>query len=154
MRRWESEGDVAQAVCLEVLNSLNGFTYRGEAAFRHWLFTMARRKLSQREDYLKAAKRDVDLVITNAGSDSSVDPIALEVQRAFGTPSEMAVRGETLERIEQALDQMSEETREVILMSRLAGLPAAEIAERMGKEPSSVRVTLCRGLAALGRALS
>ncbi len=153
MRRWDAESDVAQSVCLEVLRGLDGFTYRGEAAFREWLFTMARRKLSRRERYLTADKRDVDRNLTNAGPDS-VGPLAFEVQRAFGTPSEMAVRGETLERIERALDRMPEEMREVILMSRLAGLPAPEVAERMGKEPGAVRVTLCRGLAILARALT
>ena len=154
VRRWDTEGDVAQSVCLEVLRNFEGFTYRGEAAFRQWLFTMARRKLSKREKHLTAEKRDVDRNITHAGTDSVDDPIAAEVQRAFGTPSEMAIRGETLERIEAALDAMSEDAREVILMSRLAGLTVAHIAERMGKERSTIRSSLSRGLAALGRALS
>jgi len=153
VRRWESEADVAQSVCLEALKNLDGFTARGEAAFRQWLFTMARRKLSQRDDYLEAARRDVDLVISNAGSNASGDPMAFEMQRAFGSPSEIAVRGETLARIERALDGMTEEMREVILMSRLVGLPTTDIAQRLGKQPGAVRVTLCRGLAALGRAI-
>jgi len=154
IRRWDSEEDVAQSVCVEVLRGLEGFTYQGEAAFRHWLFTMARRKLTQREVHLRAQKRDVDLVVTNTRSNRGRDPIADEVQRAFGTPSEMAIRGETLDRIMAALDAMPEETREVILMSRLAGLSAGDIAGRLGKEPATVRVTLCRGLAALGEALT
>lgn len=151
VRRWDSEQDIAQSVCLEALENLEGFTYRGEAAFRHWLFTMARRKLADRDVYLGAGKRDVDRVITNADSGG---PGAREIQAAFGTPSELAVRAETLARIEEALDGMPEEAREVVLMSRLAGLSTNEIAERTGKQPSSVRSTLSRALARLSRALT
>src|SRR4029079_12806489 len=151
VRRWDSEQDLAQSVCREALENLEGFTYRGEAAFRHWLFTMARRKLADRHEYLGADKRDVDRMTTNAGSASS---FAREVHAAFGTPSELAIRAETLARIEEALDEMPDESREVVLMSRLAGLSTIEIAERLGKKPSSVRSALSRALARLARALA
>lgn len=155
LRRWDDEADVAQSVCVEVLNHLDGFSYRGEAAFRQWLFTMARRKLAQRDAYLTAERRDADQVVTNAVAHSAVgEPVARVVQQAFGSPSEVAIRGETLARIEAALDALPEETREVILMSRIAGATPAEIAERLGKPASTIRSTLCRGLAAIGRALA
>lgn len=153
VRRWDHENDVAQAVCVDILENLDGFVYRGEAAFRQFLFAAARRQLADRDDYLKAAKRDVDLVATNAGHTSG-DRVAREVHAAFGTPSQLAIRGETLARIERALDEMPEESREVILMSRLAGLSTAAIAERLGKDPSTVRSTLCRALVKLSGALS
>jgi RNA polymerase sigma-70 factor (ECF subfamily) len=151
VRRWDSEQDLAQSVCREALENLDGFTYRGEAAFRHWLFTIARRKLADRDEYLGAEKRDADRLISNAGSETS---FAREVYAAFGTPSELAIRAETLARIEEALDEMPEESREVVLMSRLAGLSTIEIAEKLGKKPASVRSALSRALARLGRALA
>jgi RNA polymerase sigma-70 factor (ECF subfamily) len=151
VRRWDTEEDLAQSVCREALENLGGFTYRGEAAFRHWLFTMARRKLADRDEYLGAEKRDVDRVITNA---DGIHSIAREVHAAFGTPSELAIRAETLARIEEALDEMPDESREVLLMSRLAGLSTLAIAEKLGQKPSSVRSTLSRALARLSRALA
>lgn len=151
IRRWDSEQDVAQSVCRQALEDLEAFTYRGEAAFREWLFTMARRKLADRDAYLTAEKRDVDRIANNAASAQS---FAAEVHAAFGTPSEFAVRAETVARIEAALDDLPEEAREVILLSRLAGLSTTEIAERLGKAPSSVRSMLSRALARLSRALS
>jgi hypothetical protein len=54
--------DVAIAALLE--------RHRGEATFRHWPFTMARRKLADRDEYLGAETRDVDRVITNASASS------------------------------------------------------------------------------------
>lgn len=151
VRRWDSEQDIAQSVCQEALQDVKAFTYRGEAAFRERLFTMARRKLADRDAFLKAEKRDVDRVVSNAANERS---FVQEVHAAFGTPIELAVRAETIARIEEALDSLPEESREVILLSRLAGLSTAEIAERLGKAPSSVRSSLSRALARLSRALS
>lgn len=154
IRRWEEESDIAQSICLEVLQQLDGFDYQGEAAFRQWLFTRARRKLAKRDEFLRAEKRDVDQLISHAqGSSNSADPMELEMGRVFGSPSAMVMARETAERIEQALDAMPFETREIILMSRLAGMSTSEIARRLDAVPSTIRSTLCRGLAALGRAL-
>lgn len=150
VRRWDSEEDVAQSVCREALEQMGAYTYRGEAAFRHWLFTLVRRKLADRDAHLRAEKRDVDRVISDAGNAAA----AREIHGSFGTPSELAVRAETMARIEKALDGMPEVAREVVLMSRLAGLTTNEIAERLGQEPSSVRATLSRALARLSRELS
>jgi RNA polymerase sigma factor (sigma-70 family) len=155
IRRWETESDIAQSVCCEALANLDGFTYRGPAAFRQWLFTAARRKLAHKDRRMTTAKRDVNRVITaGRDRDASDDPVAREIQRAFGSPSEIAIQRETLRRIEGALDEMSEETREIVLLSRLAGLTSAEIAERVGLTASSVRSTLCRALARLAQALA
>jgi RNA polymerase sigma factor (sigma-70 family) len=151
VRRWDSEQDLAQSVCREALEQSGEFSYRGEASFRDWLFTVARRKLADRDAYLSAEKRDVGRMISDAGSG---DAIAREIHSAFGTPSELAMRDETLARIEDALDRMPEESREVILLSRLAGLSTVEIAEKLGKGPSTVRSILSRALARLSRALA
>jgi RNA polymerase sigma-70 factor (ECF subfamily) len=155
VRRWETESDVAQSVCLEALRNLDGFTYRGQAAFRQWLFTAARRKLAQKDRRMRTAKRDVDRLVTGGRDESrGDDPAAREIQRALGSPSEIAIRRETMRRIEEALDGMSEEAREIVLLSRLAGLTSAEIAAKVGLSASSVRSTLCRALARLAQSLA
>lgn len=152
VRRWETDSDIAQSVCLEALGGLESIEDRGEAAFRHWLFTIGRRKLARRDQHLTVAKRDVDLIESRATT-SRPDPLDAEIQRAFGSPSEMAIERETVARIEEAMDTLDEETREIILLSRLAGLGSQEIAERLDRNASSVRVTLSRGLAAIARVL-
>ena len=155
IRRWETESDVAQSVCLEILKSLQDFAYRGESAFRHWLFTAAQHKLVERDRYYRAQKRDPARLQTGPPATASTDdPVVREMCRAVGTPSEHAVGRETLERIEAALDCLPEDGREVILLSRLAGLSNAEIAEAMGKSESAVTTMLCRSLAELARMLA
>lgn len=155
VRRWETESDIAQSVCHEALKSLDGLTYQGPAAFRQWLFTAARRKLAHKDRLMSAAKRNVDRVVTHGRDRSqSGDPVAREIQQAFGSPSEIAIQRETLRRIENALDGMPEDAREIVLLSRLAGLSSSEIADKVGLSASSVRSTLCRALARLAQALA
>jgi RNA polymerase sigma-70 factor, ECF subfamily len=154
LRRWETVSDVSQSVCREALKNLNRFTYRGEAAFRHWLFTAAVRKLVEKDRYHRAAKRNPELLETNAPrSGLDRDPVAREICRALGSPSEQAIGREMQERIEEALDAMSEEAREVFLMSRLAGLSNPEIAKLTGKKESAVCYLLCQTVAELSRFL-
>lgn len=150
IRRWETVSDVTQSVCREALENLAGFTYRGEADFRRWLFTAALRKLVEKDRYLRAAKRNVDLHETNAPDQERV---AREIGRAVGSPSEHAIGREMLARIERALDSMSEDAREVFLMSRLAGLSNPEIARLTGLNVSTVCSMVGRTVARLSRIL-
>jgi hypothetical protein len=58
MRAKESASDLVQSLCREVLSDLSRFEYRGEVAFRHWLYTQAAHKLIDRHRGLTAEKRD------------------------------------------------------------------------------------------------
>jgi RNA polymerase sigma-70 factor, ECF subfamily len=152
IRRWETESDVAQSVCLEALKNLDSFTYRGDASFLHWLFKATRHKLVERHRHYRAAKRDTGLLVTRTPwKDADLNPVGQEICRAVGSPSQHAIRQETLEGIENALDSMSEDAREVVLLSRLAGLSNPEIARTLGKKESVVRSILCRTLVKLAR---
>lgn len=155
VRRWDSVSDVTQGVCLDILRNLQGFDYRGEAAFRQWLFTTAKNKLLEFERYWSAGKRDTARLASNShGPEDGDDIVSREICRTLGSPSQMAIRDELLERISRALDRLSEETREVVLMSRFVGVPNDEIARMIGKEPSTVRSILSRALAQLAQDLS
>ncbi|MFO1078992.1 MAG: hypothetical protein U1E73_14825, partial [Planctomycetota bacterium] len=54
MRSRTEPPDLVQSVCREVLEDLAGFEFRGEAPFRHWLFTRAENKLREKQRYLSA----------------------------------------------------------------------------------------------------
>jgi len=55
----ESASDLVQSVCLEILQHLDRFRYRGEAGFKHWLYTTALRRIVNKHEFNTAAKRDV-----------------------------------------------------------------------------------------------
>ncbi|MFM7281466.1 MAG: RNA polymerase sigma factor, partial [Planctomycetia bacterium] len=63
------------------------------------------------------------------------------------TPSRHAAAREDLARAEAALAKLSEEHREIILLSRVVGLSHAQIAERTGKSEVAARSLLHRALA-------
>ena len=69
------------------------------------------------------------------------------------TASQLASANELSERMERAFDQLSEEHREVIALSRIVGLSHAEIAAQLGRSEGAVRMLLSRALVAYTAAL-
>ena len=130
-----------------MLANLEGFEWEGEAAFRSWLYTAAARKVADRAEYWQAQRRD-------AARDAPDEQALLEVYRRSATPSQVAMGRESLERIESAFDELPDDYREAVVLSRVLGLPRAEVARRMGRTEVSVRHLLFRGLAQLGRRLA
>ena len=86
-------------------------------------------------------------------AESSVDPL-FECYAPLCSPSREAAAREQIAAIEAAFDKLSENQREVVLLSRIVGLSNAEIAARPDKSEGSVRVLLCRGLARLAELLA
>jgi RNA polymerase sigma factor (sigma-70 family) len=138
----ESTSDLAQSVCRDVLQHMERFRYGGEGAFRKWLFTTALRKIADRYEYYRAAKRDVRRDASTGGDDT-----ILEACRGFYTPSRHAAAREELDKLQAVLHALDDEKREVIVLSRLVGLSHAEIAAELGKTEVAVRKLLSRALA-------
>jgi len=153
VRRRDEDSDIVQSVCGELLQNLQGFQYSGEAAFRHWLFTAALRKLVEKDRYWSAEKRNADRLLTAAEMTCSEDDPLSRIYANLATPSQLCAGRETLVQLEGALDKLPEDHREIVLMSRLIGLSHKEIATRLGRTESSVRTVLCRALGRLARIL-
>jgi RNA polymerase sigma-70 factor (ECF subfamily) len=148
VRLRESNSDLVQSVCRELLQHADRFRHPSEAAFRRWLFTTALRKIVDRRDFHMAEKRDAGRELRPA--DESAQRALLEAYRTFSTPSRGAVVQEELVRIEVAMEQLTEEQREVVTLAHLVGLSRAEIADQLGKSEGAVRMILHRALARLG----
>jgi RNA polymerase sigma factor (sigma-70 family) len=58
---------------------------------------------------------------------------------------------EELDRLEKAMDKLTPEYRQVILLAKMEGLSGAELAEKLDKSPGAARALLCRALAALSQ---
>jgi RNA polymerase sigma-70 factor (ECF subfamily) len=136
--------DLVQSVCREVLEDLGGFEYRGEGAFRHWLYTRAQNKLLEKHRYVDAEKRSV------AREEHMPDvTTVLPSYQTLVTPSRVAAARETIARIEAAFDELPEDYREAITLHRICGLGYAEIAERMQRSEGAVRNLVYRGTSRL-----
>ncbi|MEM9383184.1 MAG: sigma-70 family RNA polymerase sigma factor [Planctomycetota bacterium] len=152
IRARESNSDIVQSVCREVLQNMERFQHPSEAAFKQWLFRTALRKLSNRRDFYLAERRDVLRETPIArGGDGSEGGVAesrlFDAYRSFTSPSHRAVVREEIEKVEAAFDQLGEQEREIVTLAHIVGLSRAEIAEQVGKSEGAVRVTLHRALA-------
>lgn len=145
LRRRESSEDVVQSVCRELIEREACLRFPDEAGFRGWLFTVALSKIREKARFHGRARRDLgrerDLV------DSSGRELALsQVYASACTPSRLAMAHEQIERFESAFDSLSDDHRQVIALARIASLPHAVVAERMGRSVGAVRQLLGRAL--------
>lgn len=147
LRAVESASDLVQSTCREVLQNQDRFQHPGPEAFRHWLFTTAARKVSDRLRRQRTLKRDAGSAL-RVGSSSKVDESRLlAVYGRFSSPSHRIGIEDEIARVEGALDRLSDEQREVVLLAHVAELTRSEIAERLGKNEVAVRSILHRALA-------
>ena len=109
-------------------------TYSGTGAFTTWMFSIAR---NAHIDHFRKQKRLKE------------DEI-LDEERIVGeTPSgyaEMDERSRKKLLLEQALEQLDEDKREVVILSRYEGLRYQEIAEIQGVSESAVKVRMFRAM--------
>lgn len=143
--RWESNSDIVQSVCREVLSNAEAFRYPEQNAFRRWLFKAAERKIGHRRDYYGAEKRDVrrDAALEDLGALRATGP----------SPSREAIAREEMERVERAFLALPEHYRDVIYQARVLGRSREEIGKESGRAPAAVGNLLFRALAALAEKL-
>jgi RNA polymerase sigma-70 factor (ECF subfamily) len=117
--RWSDCADLVQDVFLVAWERLP--SVRDPAAFPGWLMTIARNRAL---DHLRRP-RPVD-----EPADAAVDPVPTAEARE----------------ILDAVRELPDAYREVMLMRLVEGMSGPEIAERTGLAPGSVRVNLHRGM--------
>ena len=148
LRVRETTSDIVQTVCRALLEARTEFDYQGEAEFRGWLYTAARRKLFEKFRFHQAKKRDQRREVSPAADATLVAGYA-----SVASPSEGVMAAERVAWVEGALDALSEEHREVIALSRLAQLPFAEVGARMNRSADAARKLLGRALVCLATEL-
>lgn len=110
-----------------------------EEEFRAWVFTIARNRLvdRRRQESRRPVECEADLIpeVSAAPDD---------------TEGEVAARlGD--ERVRKALERLTPDQRDVLLLRIIADLPIEEVATVLGKPTSAVKSLQHRGLAALRR---
>lgn len=136
--------DVLQEVAIEAVHSWK--TLSDEANAGAWLVTLARRKVARiLRDQLGVAARDprrehgikTDLPLPDRGSG----------------PVTEADRKDRLELLEAAMERLSDDHREVILLMKIEGLSAREVGDKMGRTENAVHLLLSRALKRLAEEL-
>lgn len=148
----ESATDLAQSVYREVIQDLGVLEYRGETAFRGWLFQQAVRKILDKNRYHHRERRDIAREV-RPGEEAGAEAL-LDCYATLGTPSRVVAAREELSRLEHAVASLPEKQRDAVSMSRLLNLDYPEIASLMGCTESAVRGLVARGLAAVAAKLA
>ncbi|MBI4603561.1 MAG: sigma-70 family RNA polymerase sigma factor [Planctomycetes bacterium] len=122
--------DVLQETLAVAFESIGGLKYRGEEAFYRWLASIAEHR------------------IWSASQKKAWAPIRLarDVPASGESPSKHLRRAERFERLEKALQGLSAEHRQVVVLARIEGLKVKEVAARMGRSPEAVKKLLARAL--------
>lgn len=129
--------DVTESVFVKAFEALENYEERG-APFGAYLYQIARNAIV---DYYRAD--ELTETLDNAKADWDERP---RVERQL-------IKKESVQEVEAALATLPEHYREVIRLRLVMDLPTDQVAQWMGREPSTIRVIQHRALKALRQAL-
>ena len=127
--------DLTQHIFLKAWEAIGRYQWR-ELPFQHWLLRLARNAVI---DHYRSTK---------PSTGSLLDPISV------GTDPEVELaQSEMIQTLQEAVRQLPDEQREVIVLRFIEQMPHAEVAKHLGKSAATVRVIQHRALQALRRLL-
>ena len=136
----EAAEDLASETWLAVIRGIGRFQ-GDEAAFRAWVFTIARHKA--RDGWRRAARRPVqELPATSLAEPPAPDDPAATVLEDASTQAALAL-----------IATLPAGQAEAVVLRVVAGLEVTQVAEIMDKRPNTVRVLTHRGLRRLAERL-
>jgi RNA polymerase sigma-70 factor (ECF subfamily) len=130
--------DIVQEALLTASRRLADYLQNPRMPFHAWLRQLARDRLADAYRHELADKRAVGREQAMPAHDaSSLDPVA-QIRDAELTPAAMLLRKEFAARFHQALDQLQDESREIVLMRHAEQLTNSQAAELLGiSEPAA-----------------
>ncbi|HVG79130.1 MAG: sigma-70 family RNA polymerase sigma factor [Candidatus Rokuibacteriota bacterium] len=126
LRDREEAWDVAQEAFIKAYQALPSF--RGQSAFYTWLYRIAMNVAADRARSRAAQGRAFG---TERVPEEDWERVITDPNPAEASPADTAVRREERRKIMQALDQLSEDHRRIIMLGDLEGLSYREIAETL-----------------------
>jgi RNA polymerase sigma-70 factor (ECF subfamily) len=149
--------DVVQETLAEADRRLDDYARRRPLPFYPWLCQLAfERVAAHYRRHVTAQKRSVrrEEPLAVPLSHESVAALAERLVDRGSRPGSRLVRAELRQRVLDALGQLSEADRAVLVLRHLEQRPTAEVAERLGVSAGAVRVRNVRALARLRELLA
>ncbi|MGH9648015.1 MAG: RNA polymerase sigma factor [Bryobacteraceae bacterium] len=129
----EQAEDLVQEVFFRMLRYRT--SYDPAQSFTAWMYQIARNACVDQVRRRRAAE--------------VVDIDSFTVVSAAPGPEESASRGQDLALLRRAMDQLPEDKREILVLSRFQGMKHEDIAEVLGCEVGTVKVRVYRAIRAL-----
>lgn len=137
--------DVVQDACLRALKAVGSFHGEGETSARAWLLTIVRNTAFSRHRRQRANAPAMAMEFDEEQHSGAV---------AENNPEAELLRGEARESLGRALDRLSPEFREVIILREVEGLSYKEIGAVAGVPVGTVMSRLSRARKHLQLALA
>src|SRR5262245_56795480 len=155
LRETIDSGDILQETFMAAVRSLDSFEMREEASLVNWLSRLAERQIIAAADYHGAKKRDrrrnVSLTASIGDSQSVRTMSTLPDDRA-PLPLEATASEEEQKIVEDCLQRLPEEYRELILLRNYAGASWETVAEETGRpSAAAARMMHARAIIELGK---
>lgn len=136
--------DIMQEVAIEAINSWHTLSDPQNAGA--WLVTLAKRKVA------RILRDQIGVAARNPNRERHVMTDLPIADRRSG-PVTAADRRDRLELLGLALERLSEDYREVVMLTKIEGLPAREVGVRMNRSENAVNLLLSRALKRLAEEL-
>jgi len=132
----EDTEDLLQEVFVKAYASLRRF--KGDSSFYTWLYRIA---VNRTINFLKKRKRRTAMSLDDVDVGIERDPAYVELSSRESPLRDMSL-SELQERLNTALQALSEKHRTVVVMHDIEGIPHEEIGRVLGCSPGTVRSRL------------
>lgn len=149
VRNYDDSFDVSQEVFLKLYHNIG--TFKGESSFSSWLYRIAKNTAL---DFLRREKRNRSNVSLSVENDDG-EEAELEIPDTTekNNPEKQALLREKQDIIYEALNELTEQHREVIVLRDIDGYTYEEIGEMLSLEAGTVKSRLSRARESLRKKL-
>lgn len=151
LRKKVESWDIVQDAMLASLRNIGDFQYNSEGAFLKWLVQIVENRIRDQIDHHHAERRDHrrEVSVENVRSPGSAASLDIADRSGMPTPSQILMLNEDFALLEQALDQLPADVRELIIAVKLQSRTYQELADETGKSPDAVRMQVNRAMETL-----
>ena len=136
--------DITQEVFIKVFRSIRSF--HGGSSLRTWLYRIALHEASnQRRWWSRHKRREITLDTPPSEQEDDAPTLAMIFADGHGTPLDHAQQGELRASVEDALRQLPEAFRTVVVLREIEGFSYEEIADVLSVNLGTVKSRLTRG---------
>lgn len=145
--------DMVQDVMQRALKGFDQFDLRHEGAFLHWLRKMVQHEILEWSEHYNAQMRDPNKEIHSDGADGRSVLDDIPTDSVWNQSLRLHLKDDVL-RLEQAMDDLSEEHREIIIMRQHEDLSFPEIGKILKCTEDAARMKYARAMNNLTNAMT
>lgn len=138
--------DLVQQTMMEAYRGFNRFEGASEGEWLAWLRRILEHNAADFVRYYQGGKRHVGKEIALDKPTDDSHALALQPAADDDTPSQALVKCESELQLVAALEQLSEDHREVIVLRNLQRLPFDDVAARMGRTRPAAQMLWMRAI--------